>query len=119
VAATASKVGSAIWATRRAGMESGDALALGLLLNTRGLTELVVLDVGLKAGIVDTRLFTILVLFALITTAATMPLVPVALTRRSRGVGVMAAVGEQPGARAASVAQLQRVPELAPDDVAA
>jgi Kef-type K+ transport system membrane component KefB len=119
VVATASKVGSAMWATRRAGMERRDALALGLLLNTRGLTELVVLDIGLKAGIIDTRLFTVLVLFALITTAATMPLVPLALTQRSRRVEVKAAVGEQPAARAAPVPQFQRVPELAPEDVAA
>lgn len=111
VVATASKVCSAMWVTRRAGMEAGDALALGLLLNTRGLTELVVLDVGLKAGIIDTRLFTILVLFALITTAATMPLVPLALAPRSRRVEIKPA--------SASVTQFQRVPEFEPEDVAA
>lgn len=82
VIATASKVGAVLWAARRAGMQGPESLALGLLLNTRGLTEIVVLDIGHRAGIMDDRLFTVLVLFALITTAGTMPLVPVVLKRR-------------------------------------
>ena len=50
------------------------ASALGLLMNTRGLTELVILNVGKQLGVLDTELFTMLVLMALITTAMTGPL---------------------------------------------
>jgi Kef-type K+ transport system membrane component KefB len=48
---------------------------IAALVNTRGLTELIALNVGLSAGIIDQRLFTILVLMALITTMATGPLI--------------------------------------------
>ena len=50
------------------------ASALGLLMNTRGLTELVILNVGKQLGVLDDELFTMLVLMALITTAMTGPL---------------------------------------------
>ena len=50
------------------------AAALGLLMNTRGLTELVILNVGRQLGVLDDELFTMLVLMALITTAMTGPL---------------------------------------------
>jgi Kef-type K+ transport system membrane component KefB len=44
-------------------------------VNARGLTELIALNVGLSAGIIHDRLFTILVLMALITTVITGPLI--------------------------------------------
>jgi Kef-type K+ transport system membrane component KefB len=81
VVATASKVGSVRWAALRCGHDRREALALGLLLNTRGLTELIVLDIGRSAGVIDGRLFTVLVLVAIITTAMTTPLLPLALRR--------------------------------------
>ena len=48
--------------------------AIGVLMNTRGLTELVILNVGKQLGVLDDELFTMLVLMALITTAMTGPL---------------------------------------------
>ena len=85
VVATVAKVVSVVWAARRSGRDRGrHALALGLLLNTRGLTELVVLDIGYSAGVIDGELFTVLVLVALLTTAMTMPLLPLALRGRRR-----------------------------------
>ncbi len=48
--------------------------ALGVLMNTRGLTELVILNVGKQLGVLDDELFTMMVLMALITTAMTGPL---------------------------------------------
>ena len=48
--------------------------AIGVLMNTRGLTELVILNVGRQLGVLDDELFTMLVLMALITTAMTGPL---------------------------------------------
>ena len=50
---------------------------MGVLLNTRGLTELIALNIGLQAGIIDRRLYTILVIMALLTTLLTGPLLSV------------------------------------------
>jgi len=73
--AAAVKLGSAAAAAKVAGMNRPDALIVGTLMNARGLVELVVLTVGLQAGLTDGRLFTIMVLMALATTFATGPLV--------------------------------------------
>ncbi|WP_446040387.1 cation:proton antiporter [Streptomyces sp. SID1121] len=59
---------------RLTGMGRRDALSLGVLLNARGLTELVVLGIGLEAGIIDERVFAILIVITLLTTALTVPL---------------------------------------------
>jgi Kef-type K+ transport system membrane component KefB len=90
VVATAAKVTGATWAAARSGMARGSSLGLGLLLNTRGLTELIALGIGHDAGILDGRLFTELVLVALLTTAMTMPLLSHALRfgrQRARRAG--------------------------------
>lgn len=50
------------------------AAAVGVLMNTRGLTELVILQVGVQLGVLDQSLFTLLVLMALVTTGMTAPL---------------------------------------------
>lgn len=84
VVATATKVAGVAWAAARSGLNRGHSLGLGLLLNTRGLTELVVLDVGHKAGVIDERLFTVLILVAILATAMTMPLLPRALQITNR-----------------------------------
>ena len=59
---------------RRLGFSSREAMALAALLNTRGLVELVVLNIGLDSGILPRPLFTMLTLMALTTTAMTSPL---------------------------------------------
>ncbi len=59
---------------RRLGFTSRETLALAALLNTRGLVELVVLNIGLESGILPPPLFTMLMLMALLTTAMTSPL---------------------------------------------
>jgi Kef-type K+ transport system membrane component KefB len=51
-----------------------DASALGWLMNTRGLTELIVLNIGLSLGVISPLLFTMLVIMALVTTFMTSPL---------------------------------------------
>jgi len=50
-----------------------DAAALGILMNTRGLMELIVLNLGLDLGVISPTLFAILVLMALANTIATAP----------------------------------------------
>ena len=54
-------------------MSSRDAAGLGVLMNTRGLMELIVLNVGLDLGVISPTLFTMMVLMALVTTMATTP----------------------------------------------
>lgn len=74
VAACAGKFTGAFGAARLTGATPREATALGVLLNARGLTELVILNVGLGLGVIDTRLFTAMVLMAVITTLMTGPL---------------------------------------------
>jgi Kef-type K+ transport system membrane component KefB len=50
------------------------AAQLGILMNTRGLMELVVLNVGLDLGVINPTLFTMMVIMALVTTAMTAPI---------------------------------------------
>ncbi|HEY9640934.1 MAG TPA: cation:proton antiporter, partial [Coleofasciculaceae cyanobacterium] len=61
-------------AARVSGMNSREASALGWLMNTRGLTELIVLNIGLSLGVISPLLFTMLVIMALVTTFMTSPL---------------------------------------------
>lgn len=64
-----------VWAVARAsGLPAREAEALGWLMNTRGLTELVVLNVGLSLGVISEALFTMGVLMALFTTAMAGPM---------------------------------------------
>jgi Kef-type K+ transport system membrane component KefB len=63
------------WATARlSGVPPREAQALGWLVNTRGLTELVILNVGLSLGVISTELFSIGVVMAIATTLMTGPL---------------------------------------------
>lgn len=92
IIATAGKLGPAYAASRVGGLGQRDSATVAVLINTRGLTELIVLRVGLTAGLIDQKLFTIFVLMALITTLMTGPLL--ALTRPS-GAPHLAAVEER------------------------
>ncbi|MEU1003560.1 cation:proton antiporter domain-containing protein [Streptomyces tibetensis] len=73
VVALFGKFGGSTAAARLSGQSWRDAMSLGALMNCRGLTELVVLNLGLELGVIGPDLFTILVLMALITTAMTSP----------------------------------------------
>ncbi|HEX5757627.1 MAG TPA: cation:proton antiporter [Thermoanaerobaculia bacterium] len=72
--AIAGKLGASMAAARWTGMGWGDAFALGALMNTRGLVELIVLNLGYDLGILSPRIFAMLVLMALVTTFMTGPL---------------------------------------------
>jgi Kef-type K+ transport system membrane component KefB len=72
--ACAGKLGSAYPAARLGGLPPRESAGVAVLVNTRGLTELIALDVGLTDGIISNQLFTVLVLMAVITTVATSPL---------------------------------------------
>ena len=72
--ATLGKFGGTYIAARAGGMGARDAGVLGALMNTRGLVELIVLNVGLSLGVISPPLFALMVAMALITTLATAPL---------------------------------------------
>jgi Kef-type K+ transport system membrane component KefB len=73
VAATVGKVGGTVLAARFTGQDRRDWWPLGWLMNTRGLMELVVLNIGLELGIISPTLFAIMVLMAVATTVMTAP----------------------------------------------
>jgi Kef-type K+ transport system membrane component KefB len=68
------KLGGSAAAARFTGMSWREALQLGALMNTRGLMELVALNIGYDLGILPPRIFTMLVIMALLTTMLTGPL---------------------------------------------
>jgi Kef-type K+ transport system membrane component KefB len=72
--ATVGKLGGTAVAARAFGLSWRDSGALGVLMNTRGLMELIVLNVGLDMGVLSPMLFAMLVLMALVTTFLTTPL---------------------------------------------
>ena len=74
-AASAGKFGGSWVAARLTGLAPRAAASLGVLLNTRGLMELVVLNIGLDLGVISPTLFAIMVVMALVTTLATAPII--------------------------------------------
>jgi Kef-type K+ transport system membrane component KefB len=66
--AIAGKFIGATAAARYGGFSLRDSAVIGTLMNTRGLTELIVLNIGLDLGVISTQLFTMLVVMALVTT---------------------------------------------------
>lgn len=77
VLALVSKVGGGYLGSRRGGRPHRSGLRVGVLMSTRGLTEIVVLQAGYSAGILTTALYSALVVMALVTTALTVPLLSV------------------------------------------
>lgn len=83
--------GIACWAAARAsGEPQRDALAIGALMNARGLMELIIINIGLQAGVIMPGLFSILVLMAILTTLMATPLFNW-VTRERRGRGAVEA----------------------------
>jgi Kef-type K+ transport system membrane component KefB len=72
--ATLGKFGGTLAAARFTGLNWRMSAALGVLMNTRGLMELVVLNIGLELGVISPTLFAMMVIMALATTIATTPI---------------------------------------------
>lgn len=81
--ATLGKVGGSAIAARMTGMSWRESLQLGALINTRGLMELIALNIGYDLGILSPRIFTMLVIMAVITTMMTGPLLTLLGLRQS------------------------------------
>jgi Kef-type K+ transport system membrane component KefB len=69
---------------RASGMPSRQSTVVGVLMNTRGLTELIILGIGLQLHYLDTRLYSLMVAMAVITTAMTGPLLQLIYPVHSR-----------------------------------
>ncbi|HKI03892.1 MAG TPA: cation:proton antiporter [Thermoanaerobaculia bacterium] len=89
--AIAGKLGGSMAAARWTGMSWGDSFSLGALMNTRGLVELIVLNLGYDLNILSPRIFAMLVLMALITTFMTGPLLNLRVLLERRRAMVPAA----------------------------
>jgi Kef-type K+ transport system membrane component KefB len=72
--AVTGKMGGSIAAARLTGLEWRESAGLGALMNTRGLVELVVLNIGYDIGVLTPKIFTMLVIMAIVTTMMTGPL---------------------------------------------
>ena len=75
------KFGGSVVAARFSGFGWRQSSAIGILMNTRGLVELVVLNIGYDLGLVSKTLFTMLVIMALVTTFMTSPILPLVYRR--------------------------------------
>ena len=71
--ATAGKFGGTLAAARFTGMGWHQSASLGMLMNTRGLMELIVLNIGLDLRVISPTIFAMMVIMALVTTMVTTP----------------------------------------------
>jgi Kef-type K+ transport system membrane component KefB len=81
--ATLGKFGGTLVAARLTGLDWRAAAALGTLMNTRGLLELIVLNIGLDLRVISPPLFAMMVVMALVTTMATAPVLQWLLPQRA------------------------------------
>jgi Kef-type K+ transport system membrane component KefB len=80
--AISGKFVGAFLAARSQRVPRRQATALGVLMNTRGLTELVILNIGVSLGVLDGEMFTLMVIMAVVTTVMAVPLLNVVYPQR-------------------------------------
>ena len=79
-------------AARLHGEPPDQALAIGVLMNARGLMELIILNIGYERGIITQTLFSIMVMMALVTTFMATPLFELVHGRKGRLAGLVGPV---------------------------
>ena len=79
-------------AARICGEDNRTALGIGALMNSRGLMELIIINIGLQKGIIGPTLFSMLVLMAIVTTVMASPLFELVYGKKARESGELAAV---------------------------
>ncbi len=94
--ATAGKLGGSMIASWLAGMPMREAAGLGTLMNTRGLMELVILNIGLDIKVISPALFSMMVLMALFTTFMTTPVLEIICPDRILRARVATVSGHAP-----------------------
>jgi Kef-type K+ transport system membrane component KefB len=87
------KFGACWGAARLAGQDNRTALGIGALMNSRGLMELIIINIGLQAGVIGPALFSMLVLMAIVTTLMASPVFEIVYGRQARKSGELAALG--------------------------
>ena len=97
VASVLAKGGACYLAARLAGEDNRTALGIGALMNSRGLMELIIINIGLQKGIIGPSLFSMLVLMAIVTTMMASPLFELVYGRKARESGELDAIGGAAG----------------------
>ena len=88
--------GGACWAAARlTGQDNPTALGIGALMNSRGLMELIIINIGLQRGVIGPALFSMLVLMAIFTTLMASPLFEMVYGRKARERGELGALNEE------------------------
>lgn len=87
------KFGACYLAARIAGEDNRTALGIGALMNSRGLMELIIINIGLQKGIIGPTLFSMLVLMAIVTTMMASPLFEAVYGKKARASGELGKVG--------------------------
>jgi Kef-type K+ transport system membrane component KefB len=91
VASVLAKFGACYVAARIAGEDNRTALGIGALMNSRGLMELIIINIGLQKGIIGPALFSIMVLMAVVTTMMASPVFELVYGRKARESGELGA----------------------------
>jgi Kef-type K+ transport system membrane component KefB len=99
VASVLAKFGACYLAARLSGEDNRTALGIGALMNSRGLMELIIINIGLQKGIIGPALFSILVLMAVVTTMMASPVFEWVYGRKARESGELDAI---PGSTASN-----------------
>jgi Kef-type K+ transport system membrane component KefB len=89
----AAKFGACWAAARLAGEDNRTALGIGALMNSRGLMELIIINIGLQKGIIGPTLFSMMVLMAIVTTVMASPLFEIVYGKRARETGELDKIG--------------------------
>ena len=92
VASVLAKGGACYLAARMSGEDNRTALGIGALMNSRGLMELIIINIGLQKGIIGPALFSMLVLMAIVTTMMASPVFELVYGRKARASGELGAI---------------------------
>ena len=94
IASVLAKFGACWGAARLSGEDNRTALGIGALMNSRGLMELIIINIGLQKGIIGLPLFAMLVMMAIITTVMASPVFELVYGKKARESGELDAVPE-------------------------
>lgn len=92
VGSVVAKFGACWAAARLSGQDNRTALGIGALMNSRGLMELIIINIGLQAGVIGPALFSMLVLMAIVTTLMASPLFEIVYGKKARQSGELAEI---------------------------
>jgi Kef-type K+ transport system membrane component KefB len=97
VASVLAKFGACWAAARLSGQDNRTSLAIGALMNSRGLMELIIINIGLQAGVIQPALFSILVMMAIFTTLMASPVFEWVYGKAARRNGELDALNSELG----------------------